>query len=165
MKISKLGLYIGVLMVMMGCKLPDYVPNAVDAAESVYGGYINVTLLNGRKIKGELLASNSQRITVIMEGNTNPTQIATEGIRSFKLQFAKSGLEGYAWANLALPITHGKFLVLTLPFNALIISGIASGANEDYRVYSDDTSFEALSQYARYPQGLPPVYLKNSLDK
>jgi hypothetical protein len=165
MKISNLILLLALLVAVSSCKLPTYVPNVVDAAESVYGGYIKVKLVNGRKIKGELLASNNQRITIMIEGLDYPTQIATEGILNFELQFAKSGLSGFAYANLPLAASHGKFGILTIPLNALIVTGIVRGSNEDYKVFSETTSYQELSTYARYPQGLPPVYLKNSLDK
>jgi hypothetical protein len=149
---------------MASCSLPSYVPNAVDAAVSVHGGFIKVTLLNGRKIEGELLSSNNERITVMMEGYDYPTQIKTSGIMRYKLQFAK-GLNGKVTLNMLLPLSHGVFAIVTLPLNALILAVVLTETNKDYKIYSDETTYEELSKYARYPQGLPQVYLKNSLDK
>lgn len=164
MKISNIILYFGVLLAFSSCVVPSYLPKAVDAAETVYGGYIKVTLLNKRKITGELLSSNNERITVMITGREYPTQIETKGIRKYTLQFAKPVMDPRAILNLVLPVTHGYIALITLPINTLIVAGIMTTENEEYKIFSEETTYEELSKYARYPQGLPPVYKRNSLD-
>tara|TARA_R110001592_G_scaffold237306_14_gene496518 strand:- start:73283 stop:73774 length:492 start_codon:yes stop_codon:yes gene_type:complete len=163
MKISRIVVLIATMAFTASCSLPSYVPNAVDAAVSVHGGFIKVTLLNGRKIEGELLSSNNERITVMMEGFNYPTQIKTSGIMQYKLQFAK-GLNSKVTLNMLLPLSHGVFAIVTLPFNALVLGAVLVESNKDYKIYSDETTYEELSKYARYPQGLPPVYKMHALD-
>jgi hypothetical protein len=133
-------------------------PTADDAGQEAFGGWIEVEDSTGSVVAlGELIAVHADTVYVL---NDSLVAVARDSISA-------AALFGYdaQWDKLALwttlgglsTLSHGFGLVLSLPVGWLLggTSAVSSRARQPRLQYPED-GWVALSQYARFPAGLPP---------
>lgn len=163
-------LIFGVIYVLLslfcGCavvNVPDqYLVEANEKTKDVYGSWINVELTEennykDKKVSGELIASSADSIFV--------ADSLFQAIPIYRVKFArlvvydsnKKAMIGYTLLGTLSTLSHGWFLGITAPL--WIIFGSSSAAIRSREPIYDypANSFETLSKFARFPQGLPPT--------
>ena len=138
--------------------------------QSPKGSFI-IAKIKGRQeklnISGELIAADNKKIIVYTLGNPRFMQpYALRDILSYEIYFAK-GVENYnlhASLNNASTLTHGWFLILTLPINLIINGSINESVHKELRFNSKEVPLDQLYKFARYPNGLPRGIDLNNLD-
>jgi len=118
-------------------------------------------------ISGEIIAVNANAITVLpFDKKDNITSVAREHIQSITIFVSLTVNEPKkinTWASLVnlSSIGHGIFGLITLPVN---IAATASITNSKYSMkYPDNISWDMLSKFARFPQGIPKQIKLNSI--
>ena len=106
-------------------------------------------------IRGELIAVDSTKLYVLSVVSHKVIEVPMEKVSFYRVRFMR--MEDIAWTFPILILStfsHGFFAILTLPFNILTVNAL----NNPLRFMSTSRmmTYEELSQYARFPQGLPP---------
>lgn len=141
-----------------------HLPKVKDIDTDYNGSYINVFLKkdvkinNKRHIKGELIAVDSTKMIVLTQkrDTVKAEEFSTNKIKSFHLYYAKKPNYGLTGLLPASTISHGYYLVLTLPVNLIGVIYINNSSQKDFRYTQHTISIEELKMFARFPQGLPP---------
>ena len=145
------------LIIFTSCSTPGYLPTSSGIDVNVYGSYIKIIQKSAPKIKGELIAIDSNRIVVLVEETKECMVISLNDVNHFKLRYAKP--KHYGWTIpvfIVYPLIHGAYSIASIPIHLIVtISVTVSG--ESAFVYSDkNMTFEKLKMFARFPQGIPP---------
>ena len=117
-----------------------------------------------RDVTGELLAVDARSVWVL-EGEdelARPVAVPIEDVRSVGIEVLDSGVAMAAtWSAIGTvsTLSHGILLVFSAPVWAAsgIGSSVYEGNANDIEVPRD--RLDVLSQYARFPQGMPPGVL------
>ena len=158
MKINNL-LILVFAIITVSCHDLTLVPKVVDFGENVRGAQIKLDFYQGKSISGELLASSDSMVSILKTGTEIPSNVAYKSVKSFTIQYAKSGISPlYGIYSAGITALHGRLAVFTLPITALFIGLSYVDANSDYKLTSNEITFDGLSTYARFPQGLPSAY-------
>jgi hypothetical protein len=125
------------------------------------GAYIEAKINGLREklnISGELIVADKKKIIIYTLGKSRTMQpYALKDVISYQIYFAK-GVENYDFETgliNASTLTHGWFLVLTLPINLLINGSINESVHRELRFDAKEVPLDELYKYARYPNGLP----------
>lgn len=153
---------------------PSILPLYQEMQVSPYGSYI--TLVSKTKhsttniyTQGELIAQEQNKIYVLTKKKKLKQEIRKleiieqKDILRYKLTYAKDKLDITPYVVIPVVLTHGFFMLITLPIN--IVSGIildASAANE-FSYSEKNINFKDLYLFARFPQGLPIGYTADDL--
>ncbi len=127
----------------------------------VHGAEVLVELNNGEERDGELLAADANGISVL-ESTNDITYIPRNWIDSVQviLYESASGATGW-WFGLgaASTLSHGFLLILSLP--VWIGTGVTAevGSRRASKLDVQPAWLDALYQFARFPQGLPPGFI------
>jgi hypothetical protein len=130
-------------------------PEGEAAVRSGLGAQMYVRLHNGDVIQGELIAISPQTVWVLGDGlvtiPTSSIQAATAGV-------FKTDQDAYvAWTVLGAlsTLSHGVFLVFSLP--VWLLAGFPMASYELRRGEVDGwaTGVDSFRPYARFPQGMP----------
>lgn len=173
-----------VLLTLAGCTTTDYprnLPEAGEAASSLYGSWVVVYTSpdpleeeagqepGGLPLEGELLAVDKD--SVFFFAGDLFTACAKHDIRTAAVyvnEYAFDPYDANLWLFLGTLSTasHGIFLLGTAPawmlFGGLTSSSIMNDADRG-DVRWPDNSWESLSAFARYPQGLSGEIDRGSL--
>jgi hypothetical protein len=147
-------LALGAALAAQGCALhsapPGWLPAAKDLPRWCRGAWIEVDSDQGRarRTAGELIAVGANEIHVLTDAGLRAVLVAE--VRSATLVLYDGAGGGGGW--LALSLTHGRFLPLTvIPWAA-----ISNGESYAPLLHHPPWTLEAFRPYARFPQGLPP---------
>lgn len=162
---------LGVLLLASCTKKVPIVYGVDHYHQSPNGSFIKAKI-KGRQekinVSGELIAADDKKIIVYTLDNPRILQpYALRDILSYEIYYAK-GVENY---NIetglinASTLTHGWFLVLTLPINLIVNGSINESVNKELRFNSKELSADQLFKYARYPNGLPRGIDLSNLNK
>ena len=146
---------IGVLLLASCTKKVPIVYNVDHYHQSPNGSFITAKI-KGRQekinVSGELIAADDKKIIVYTLDNPRIIQpYALRDILSYEIYYAK-GVENY---NIetglinASTLTHGWFLVLTLPINLIVNGSINESINEELRFNCKQLSGDQLFKYGR----------------
>ncbi|MCX6252386.1 MAG: hypothetical protein NTX61_16760 [Bacteroidetes bacterium] len=165
MKTNLISALVLLVIFLSACTAPRYVPKTQDLDVNVYGSYIMIKPLQGTKVNGELLAVDTNRLTVLMDSGKQKkvSFIPLKEVKGFTLQYARP--KSYWWSVgtfTALCISHGVWAAVTIPVNLIITAGIALGANNDFKYHKDDITYDQLKIFARFPQGIPADVVLNT---
>ena len=131
----------------------SYLPE-IDAIEtSPYGSYIHINTSYKQLVRGELLAVNGDSLII---GSIDPQliyYIDTSKVTDNYIQLYRN--KSYAIAPF-IAISHGWWLVFTVPINTIISISMSVADKKESRYYNKN--FNELHKYARYPQGLPEEF-------
>ncbi|HET6922266.1 MAG TPA: hypothetical protein VFI16_03865, partial [Anaeromyxobacteraceae bacterium] len=109
-----------------------------------------------RTIEGELLAATQEGLALATDRGVEAVPAGSVRNVEVRVLPSRSGaLAVWTVAGTLSAVSHGYFLVFTAP--AWLIHGIGSAASAEARGM-ETSAFDAglLSQYARFPQGMPP---------
>ncbi len=151
-------IFIGLLAIMISsCSYPKYLPTSSQIDVNKFGSYIDINRHTGADIRGELISIDSNQIVVLKESAHNCVTIPITDVKNFKLQYAKS--KEYAWTNVVYTlatISHGGFLLLSLPVNLIVTISVTSSGHKAFRYSDKNMTYDNLKMFARFPQGVPP---------
>ena len=152
------------VMSLMSCvsKTP-IVKNTDYYHQSPYGAYIELSVKGipeKLKFKGELIAVDDKKIVLRTLGkNETVRPFAIKDIVSYKVYYTKNDKEDYnAWGTIMTvsSISHGWFLIFTLPINGIVFAVVNSNYKREFYYTQKELPIQDLYKFARYPQGLPP---------
>ena len=155
------------LALIASCTTPRYLEGASTHHLSPHGSYLTVKVNpninntgtnNGTSFKGELIQIDDINLYLLTENKEKKeiTTISLGDIKKYSLRYARA--KSYGWTiplYTAFTLSHGLFLIFTLPINLIATTWIFVNANNDYLFTSKDLKIEELYKYARFPQGLP----------
>lgn len=141
------------------CSAPKYVPKLEEVPFSAYGSHIEIKQLSGAEIEGELIAVDSKTLFVLTAADSIKKlhNLPVSDIEKFKLTYAQP--KSYAWT---IPVytlstlSHGYFALFTAPVNAVVTSVVTARGANAFTYNEQVMSYEELSKFARFPQGIPP---------
>jgi hypothetical protein len=138
----------------------------------VRGYLVDVELVAGCSHTGELLAADQKRLWLEAGDSDDATlrtlEVPLGSIDSVRIEVHESDsatIGGWMAIGAVSTVTHGFFLILTLPAWALtggLASGLEAGNNDAEASSADEQGF--LYQYARFPQGLPEAFRDDAID-
>lgn len=155
-----------IVIALSSCNSMRYanLPKVKDIDTDYNGSFVNIFLKkegkinNKRHVKGELIAVDSTKMIVltVKRKKVEPIEIDVKNIKSFRLYYAKKPNYDLTALLPVSTISHGFYLVLTLPVNLIGVIYINESAQKDFRYTQHTISIEELKMFARFPQGLPP---------
>jgi hypothetical protein len=166
---NKIKLLVIFLLIMVSaCSYPGYLPKPDHIDINQYGSHIDLDLKRGYivdgelindDIDGELIALDSNYIYILgyIKSHKSIMKVPYSNVEKFNLRYAKS--PDYSWTipvYTLLTISHGIYLLLTAPLNLIITTSVTLSSNKSYQYNSNQISYNTLSRFARFPQGLPP---------
>lgn len=127
-----------------------YLPEMDSLSDSPYGSFIRLSTNYNVTVEGELLSAIRDTLVIASIYKREFHYIDTADITDFYLHFGKP--KKYPWPSV-LSLSHGLWMIFTLPINAIITSSLSAQEKRELRFY--DIDFDKLYLYSRYPQGLP----------
>ncbi len=128
------------------------------AQRQAYGGWIELRCGASECGRGELIAVDEDRVIVLGPAGTESVRTAAVTRATLAAYRTQTGAAA-AWGTLGTisTISHGGFLILTVPFMWLPVSiGAAAEESRAALVRFPGERWPAFRPYARFPQGLPP---------
>jgi hypothetical protein len=135
---------------------PAYVPGAESLTESVHGSYLVLESKDGNHISGELIAVDSSGVVLLSSREKKCVTVPRNSIAWYSLHYAKA--KNYSWTipvYSLFTLSHGIFLVFTLPLNLITTSSITNGGIRSYRYTKKNFTLDQMKDFARFPQGIP----------
>jgi len=152
----KLFIFPALLLLMGSCKAPYYVPATKHVGIERHGSHIIITPFEDEKVRGEFIAIDEKMFIILEDDTGSIISISRDNIKKIKIRYAQP--KQYGWAVplfIASTISHGFYLVLTAPANALVTGGVAGTGALDF-TYNDKTiRDDEIQMFARFPQGIP----------
>lgn len=159
MKIS-LPVLLLIVVVSTSCRTRDQIkslPKTDELITSTRGAYIEVLLVDKQKFNGELIAVHADELFVLDQTTSNLHQIKLNELKKYDLTYAKSAYN-YNWSIpvlSALTLSHGFFLILTLPTTLTTTSFVSHLNTQGHAFNEANLPLEELYKFARFPQGIP----------
>lgn len=157
-KIERLS-YTFLILFLMGCSSPKYLPKPTGIDENPFGSYLKIFKYDLPPIKGELIAIENKTIIVLNENTNQLETIPFNEIKTFKLRYAKP--KHYGWTIpifLIYPFIHGYYSFFTIPVHlAATISLTILGENA-YQYSDKNMTYDQMKMFARFPQGVPEYF-------
>ena len=129
-------------------------------------GHVVTVEARARDVTGELLGIDAASVWVLEEvdgGRGRPVAVPRRDVRRVGLVAYDAGTAttaGWAVAGTVSTVTHGVFLIFSAPIWMAVGIGTSldEGLSNDIEVGPD--GLDALSQYARFPQGMSSELLR-----
>lgn len=136
-------------------------PTAVDVEDvPVRGADVDVKIIQGSNISGELLAADATSVT-ILDGAGRVERADARNVDEVVVELYASGGGGTAlWTVVGSlsTVSHGFFLIFTLPIWVITGAATSGVASAQSRLHVPRNEIPLLYQFARFPQGLPPGF-------
>lgn len=157
--LTRLSLFGFILVAAFGYSSAQKELPALDSmAISPYGSHIRIEKYDKEKIEGELIAVDSASIYVLTDQTGTPGAIIVpaDQVQHYEIFYARR--RNYEWTipvySLST-ISHGWWLIFSLPVNLIATIMITIGGKRAYRYTEYDISYDELKMFARFPQGIP----------
>jgi hypothetical protein len=128
------------------------------AQREAYGGWIAVETApepSKRTVEGELIAITPDTLHVLTADSLVSLAIGEVASATLTTYDARSGrIQTWSIVGAVSTLSHGVWLVLSLPTWILVGTTATASASKEPRVQSLDAAL--LRPHARFPQGLPP---------
>ena len=152
---TKLIIIAWIAIISGGCATPKFLPSSNKIDVNQYGSYIKLIPKKGRKVEGELIAIDSNKIIVItISGKLVSTPI--NQLKRFYLTYAKP--KHYGWTipvySLAT-ISHGFVAIISLPINLIVTISVTVSGEQAFTYNKKKLTYDQLKMFARFPQGIP----------
>ena len=152
-KIIFIGLF---ALLLSSCTSPKYLPNSENIDINKYGSYINIARNTKPDIDGELIAIDSNSITILKASTKKCKTIPMADVKRFELQYAAHKKHGWAIPFFSLlTLSHGVGLIATLPINLIVTISVAAGGKKSFTYSKKKMTYDKLKMFARFPQGIP----------
>jgi hypothetical protein len=95
-------------------------------------------------------------VYVLTETEFKCINVPINEIKRFRLTYARS--KHYAWLiplGVVNVFMHGAFSIITIPFHLLVTGFVTYSGETDFTYTQKELSFQKLTQFARFPQGIP----------
>jgi hypothetical protein len=160
MKTKNYLLLLMATLLFYGCESPSYLSSINQIEDNSHGASILVYLQPHGIMKGELLAIDSNDLSILQysydERVMTAAIIPINRIRNFEIQYAKPKNYGWSIPLLTLStISHGWYLIFTLPLNLIVTISTTAGSQNSFMYNKKEISLNELKMFARFPQGLP----------
>ncbi len=149
-----------VFFLLVACKTKEYLPKPFEMKYYTKGMWLEFKLPDKTTSSGELLALNEKQ-AFILPLNSDVKTIEKSNIQSAVLHLSLTAdhpeeLRGATFIPF-LTLTHGVFLILTLPINLLIAGPIVDSQRSGTYIieYPKAVTWEELAKFSRFPQGIP----------
>lgn len=154
------GLFIAVFL--YGCSSAKYLPESDQVGVNQYGSQIEIST-HDFTVLGELIVAKDSSLIILLDSD-NPNEksvkqikiISVNKIQEFILSYAKHN--DYSWTIpvfTLMTISHGAFLIFTLPLNLITTIAINSNASSGFQYNNYSIEYNQLKMFARFPQGIP----------
>ncbi|GAA3560767.1 hypothetical protein [Snuella lapsa] len=160
---KRLHIILSALILVLSCGTPKTLISPKNFKFDVKGLFVKCKLLDNSFIKGELIEVTPETIRVLTnEKEENIKTFKKENINNVEI-FVSSIYDNpkiiNRWSTL-MPVTsvgHGFFGIFSLPVNiGVAISMNSTSQSSSYRMkYPDNISWNEMSKFARFPQGIP----------
>lgn len=130
-------------------------------AREAYGGWM-VAILNPSRnaalVQGELITIQNDTLYVLSQPSL--TAIPVSDVENARLELHLQNASGFALWALAggfSTLSHGAFLIFSLPAWAIFGTSVSSSAaRQPNIIHYPGIGFEEFKKFSRFPQGLPP---------
>ncbi len=143
---------LSVLILTGSCASEKYLPKPGEFGLSPYGALIRVHTIHN-SLHGELLALNDKNLVIRTDMKPYLRYVDTTTVTSYSIQYCKSRRFGIL---PLISVSHGLFMVFTVPLNSLAAGIMRSKEIKDTRYRN--LPFSEAAFYARYPEGMPESY-------
>lgn len=163
---------LAIFIVLLGsCSTPQYLPKVEEIDVNQYGSFIRIELKQGGYIEGEFIAVDSNKLCVLYEREQNDSVmpkicvfIPISAVESFTLQYAQTPHYGWTIPVLGLlTASSGINAVFTAPITLIVTVSVTVSGEKSFKYSEDEMTFEKLKMFARFPQGIPPSILLESI--
>jgi hypothetical protein len=147
----------------------DWLPSATQAGERTLGGWVSIDTRAKSKapsIEGEFIAIQSDSVFVLSAGELRAIpfgEIGSATVSAYDIPWDR--LAAWTLAGTISTVSHGFGLLLSAPVWILTGSIVTSHASKEPLHRVPRESWQDVSRYARFPQGLPPTIDRGSLTK
>lgn len=127
----------------------------------VHGAQVYVEQSDGSETEGELLAADAKGVTVL-EPADDISHVDARNIQSVEVILYHSGSSvTAAWTVFGTlsSLSHGMWAIFSMPVWILTGTIASANARSDSKLAVDRFELDALHQFARFPQGLPPGFI------
>ncbi len=148
---------IGIVVLTSSCTKPKNLTKVEYVDINTYGSYIGVYRTTESNVYGELIAIDQEKMIVLLEDTAQCVTVPLSDVTQFTLRYAEP--DHYAWSIPAytfMTITHGLWLLVTAPVNLIVTIAVTASGERAYRYNNRNMTFEELTMFARFPQGIPP---------
>lgn len=164
-----------VTLILTSCvRRPDMVPSYKEMHISPYGCYISIvskpkSALNNIYTQGELIAQEQQKVYILTEKKKfrNEAQrlvvVDQKDILRYKILYAKDKRDITPFVVTPIVLTHGFFMLLTLPANIVAAVMLDASAANEFSYTEKQIKFKDLYLFARFPQGIPAGFTAENL--
>ncbi len=159
-KMKKIIFISVVSIVIVACFPNTYLPKPNEINNFTKGMWMECQLSDRSRIKGELLALNDMQI-YIMPLSGEVQTVERQNIKSVVLNVSLTTnnpekLRGGPFIPL-LALSHGWFLIFTLPINILIVAPTMQAQRRGAYIveYPKSVTWEQMAKFSRFPQGVP----------
>lgn len=151
------------LVLLQGCTLQyntPYLPAPEKLGESPCGVLIRLDLAGGDMEDGELIAVQHDSIFVLQTSRKIPCgQVVAyfrQDVQTYTIKFVRTPSLGWTIPTFALlTLSHGYFLIFTLPLNIIATSASVAAVTMASTYTEKEVPFSNLSKFSRFPQGIP----------
>lgn len=160
--------FILALILLSSCKYAEYLPTSQNIGENQFGSYINIKTIDNASIKGELIAVTSDMLYVLTKNDSIVflDSANTNEVKDYFIRYAKGNGRKYGWmipVTSLLTLSHGVFMIISLPVNLLTTSIVTFNAANSFTVKKKNITWGELKMFARFPQGIPQEINKYDL--
>lgn len=131
-----------------------------------YGATMKVSPKSTKTIIGELIAVNGDSL-YLLGANNQIMRYHIKDIRTYVVYYGTPERTlGWTYALLpAISISHGFWMILSIPINLIFAGGITNDVKQDMIYTNRELPIDKLSIMARFPQGLPPSVSLNEITR
>ncbi len=158
-------------MTLGACKSPHYLPKPMSFQYHTKGLFIECVLNLAPNVTGEIIAVNSSYIDLLpLNAEDGVISVEKRSIKSARIRVALTSnnpemFKIWAGTIFLSSIGHGGFAIFSIPINLAVALPVANNAaKSSFDVfYPKEISWEELSKFARFPQGIPETVNRQSI--
>jgi hypothetical protein len=136
-----------------------WLPSVEEAQRDVYGSWIEITYKIGDDVYrdgGEFIAVDSQSLYYANESELQTVPLPAISKARIVVYRSQSGqLVGWTVAGSISTVSHGYFIILSLPLWIITGSAFTSACSFEPVIDISHGNWDRARMYARYPTGLP----------
>lgn len=162
MKLSYIStcLIFWVLLSVSCTTIKTTLPKPSELKEFTKGMWMDCDITDGSKVAGEIIVIDDKQVLLLTKYNITRTvrkDVIKKALIEFSLTTDHPEKLKSANAIPVLTLSHGWFMIFTLPINlAVVIPTVSTHRSGSYAAeYPAKIKWDELSKFARFPQGVP----------
>lgn len=156
---TKLYLIGIITLILSGCATTGHLPTSDKIDVFEFGSHITILYKkpSNLRLSGELIALENDTIVVLSSHVKKCRSISIADVRKFTLSYTTPKQYGWTIPIFSLlSLSHGWMAVFTIPINLAVTIIATTSALDAAQFTNKNMTYEDLSMFARYPQGIPP---------